>query len=106
MVQHSARQNHPHKLYFQFLTKSTTKPYFLNHRDQPKLSPTKKSISAADYTIAYTQTEISQELSCCAIPYYKIEHLMTHKIFSFVGNIYQAFSTDTIQCCVVRVEKL
>jgi hypothetical protein len=50
-------------LIFQFLAKSTTKPYFFNHRDQPKLSPTKKSISAADYTTAYSQTEISQEFS-------------------------------------------
>jgi len=57
----------------------------------------KKSISAADYTIANIQTEISQEFSCRAIPYYKIEHLMAHKILSFVGNIYQDFPTVTIQ---------
>jgi hypothetical protein len=69
------------------------------------LSLQKKSISAADYTIAYIQTEISQEFSCCATPYYKIQHLMTHKFLSFVGNIYKDFSTVTIQCCVAKVEK-
>jgi hypothetical protein len=79
--------------------------YILNHRDQQKLSPTKKSIFTADYTIAYTQTGISQEFSSCAIPYYRTEHLMTHKILSFVGNIYQDFSTVTIWCCVAKVEK-
>ena len=30
---------------------------------------------------------------------------MTHKILSFVGNIYQDFSTVTVQCCVAEVEK-
>jgi hypothetical protein len=61
MAQHLAMTKpSTHVLYFQFLAKSVAKPYFLNHRDQRKRSPTKQSISSTAYTIFYTQTETSQ----------------------------------------------
>jgi hypothetical protein len=70
--------------------------------NQRKLCPAKGSISSTAYTIVYTQTETSQEFSCCAIPYYKIEHLMAQKILRSVINIYQDITSVTLRCCAVK----